>query len=46
MGILHSLNLIARDLTFGITATRSFRPKLGHSNERVYCKPIPRALKM
>ena len=30
---------------FSTTVTRYFRPKLGHSNERVYCKPIDRRLK-
>ena len=30
---------------FGMTVSMYFRPKLGHSNERVYSEPIDRGLK-
>ena len=39
--ILYStLALNFKDWPFGIIVTRHFRPKSGHLNDRVYCKPI------
>ena len=40
-----TLALNFKDWPFGIIATRHFRPKSGHLNDRVYCKPIGRKLK-
>ena len=43
---IHTLALNFKDWTFGVTVTRHFRPKSGRLNERVYCIPIERTLKM
>ena len=46
IGIFYTLALNFKDWAFGVIVTRSFRPKSVHLNERVYCKPIDRTLKM
>ena len=43
---LQALALNFKDRPFGVIVTRHFRPKLGHLNERVYCKLIDRTSKM
>ena len=42
----HTLALNFKDCPFGVIVTGRFRPKLGHLNERAYCKLIDRASKM
>ena len=45
--ILYStLTLNFKDWPFGMVIIPNFRPKPGHLNDRVYCKPIDRTLKM
>ena len=46
MGNLYMLTLTFDDWPFGMTVTRHFRPKPGHSNSRVYCKQIDIILKV
>ena len=46
MGKLHMPTIIIDDRPSDITVARHFRPKSGHYNERVYCTPIDRALKI
>ena len=41
-----TLALNFKDWIFSIIATLCLRPKSGHLNDRVYCKPIDRAKKM
>ena len=43
---LYTLALNFKDWPFDAIVTRHFRPKSGHLNERVYCKPIDGTLKM
>ena len=45
MGKFHALVFNYGDLTFNITVSRYFRPNSGHSDERVYRKPIDRRLR-
>ena len=42
---VHTLIFNVAGWPFGVTVTRYFRPKSGHSNERVYRKQIGRRLK-
>ena len=46
MGKFHTLALNFVGWSFGITVTRHFRPKLGHSNEMIYFDPVNRGLKL
>ena len=46
MGKVHTLVLNSKDWPFGVIVTRHFRTKLGHLNERVYCKLIDRTSRM
>ena len=46
MGISHALTLTVGGCPFVITVTKHFRPNPGHSNERLFYKPIDRALEI
>ena len=41
-----ALALNFNDWPFGIIVIRHFRPKSGHINDKVYCKPINKTVKM
>ena len=45
IGKFHTLALNFKDWSFGVILTRHIRPKLGHLNERIYCKLIDRTSK-
>ena len=46
MGKFHALAMNFKGWPFGVIVTRHFRPKVGHLNERVYCKLIDRTSKV
>ena len=46
MGIFHIIALNFKEWPFCVILTRHFRSKSGHFNEKAYCKPIDRTLKM